>query len=370
MNQYVDRRQPLPRQPVTRRRAIGLAVAGSGAVGLAGLFGRPGFTAAAVGSTPRRFPAAADFGDLAVALSWIKDVTFAGAFIADSEGYFADAGFSSVDFISGGGNSLPPTAQLINGDVLVAYSGPESVAAASLQGGDVKIVGTLFQKNPLALISPEDAPITTPADMAGMRIGVYAGGEAALEYFLTLNDVDPAEVTQVPTNYDPLVLTTGEVDGYLGYSFDEPNTLLAHDFPTVVMLYADFGYNSLSQAYAVLGEDLEGNRDALKSYFAAEIAGWRDNVADPAMGTDLVVSTYGVDAGLDPEHQTLQNESQIPLIASDETATIGLLTVTEELAASTIESLAAGGINVTFEDVFDLSLLAEVYQEHPDLLTP
>ncbi|WP_116997817.1 ABC transporter substrate-binding protein [Desertimonas flava] len=353
---------PLPSPTLSRRRLLLTGLVAGGALGAARW--SPLHAASAGG----RRPTSAEFGDLSIALSWIKDVTFAGAFIADADGLFAAAGFGTVDFIAGGGNSLPPTAQLLNGDVLIAYSGPEAAAAAVQQGGDVKIVGTLFQKNPLSVISPADAPIETPADLAGRRIGVYAGGEAALEYFLTLNGVDPGSVTQVPTNYDPLVLTTGEVDGYLGYSFDEPNTLLARGFETAVMLYADFGYNSLSQAYAVRDEDLDANREALIAYFAAEIAGWKANVADPAKGTELVVSTYGIDAGLDPEHQALQNESQIPLIATEETETIGLLTISPDLAASTVDSLAAGGIDVTADDIFDLTLLADVYEAHPDLL--
>ena len=43
---------------------------------------------------------AADFGELTVQLSWIKNAEFAGEFFADSRGYFADAGFGEPDLFT------------------------------------------------------------------------------------------------------------------------------------------------------------------------------------------------------------------------------------------------------------------------------
>ena len=40
-------------------------------------------------------------GALDVNLSWIKNAEFAGEYFADSQGYYAEAGFDSVNLISG-----------------------------------------------------------------------------------------------------------------------------------------------------------------------------------------------------------------------------------------------------------------------------
>ena len=55
------------------------------------------------------------------------------------------------------------------------------------------------------------------------------------------------------------------------------------------------------------------------------------------------------------------------LITSSDTEANGLFTITEELQQETVESLARAGVDVEVEDLFDLSLLAEVYEENPDL---
>ena len=60
----------------------------------------PRCSAPAAATTTRRRPAAVaatGFGDIAVQLSWIKNIEFAGVYVADSEGYYKDEGFGSVE---------------------------------------------------------------------------------------------------------------------------------------------------------------------------------------------------------------------------------------------------------------------------------
>ena len=61
-------------------------------------------------------------------------------------------------------------------------------------------------------------------------------------------------------------------------------------------------------------------------------------------------------------------DKDINLVVSDETAENGLFTISEALQSATIKSLAGAGITLEAADLFDLSLLAEVYEENPDLI--
>jgi ABC-type nitrate/sulfonate/bicarbonate transport system substrate-binding protein len=313
------------------------------------------------GSTSEPTEAPVADTELSVALSWIKDVTFAGSYIADSKGYYRDAGFSTTNLVPPGGTSTD--AQLIAGQVLVAFTNVETTAQAVQQGADTKIVGSLMQRSPMAVVSLDSAPLRTPQDLVGKRIAVSPGNDLYLKNFMIDNNLDPESITVVPANYDPMILAVGEVDGYLGYSFDEPNTLIEKGFPAQAMLLADFGFENLAQAYAVRGADLEQNRDALKAFFAAEIKGWRDNNADNALGTELTMK-YGADAGLDEKHQVAQNRDQTPLIAGPN----ALLTITPERAETVLDNLnKSEDVDLTADQLFDLTLLEEVYAENPDL---
>ena len=61
-------------------------------------------------------------------------------------------------------------------------------------------------------------------------------------------------------------------------------------------------------------------------------------------------------------------KSELELIFTDETKVNGLFTVSDALIKENIDTLAKAGVAITAEELFDFSLLAEVYAENPDLV--
>ena len=119
-----------------------------------------------------------DFGELAVQLSWIKNIEFAGNYVADSKGYYTDAGFSSVNLIAGPGDAIAP---LVAGDVLYSFGGSETVANAVLNNdAPLKIIGANFQKNPFCILYLADDPIPDPEAHEGQDDRRAAGQRADL----------------------------------------------------------------------------------------------------------------------------------------------------------------------------------------------
>ena len=55
-------------------------------------------------------------------------------------------------------------------------------------------------------------------------------------------------------------------------------------------------------------------------------------------------------------------------MVSADTRANGLLTLTDELVAQVISAIGAIGITITAEELFDLSLLQEIYAADPDLI--
>jgi ABC-type nitrate/sulfonate/bicarbonate transport system substrate-binding protein len=185
-----------------RRARVGL-VAGVVAAAL---------TLSACAGTDTASPETDSFGDLSVQLSWIKNAEFAGEFFADSNGYYTDAGFDSVNLVAGPGATESLVA---SGESLIGITDPISVAPAIVnEGAPLKIIATTYQKNPFSILSLADgANIATPADLVGKRIGVQAGNETLFNALLDVNGIAPEDVTVVPVEYDPSPLITGDVDG-------------------------------------------------------------------------------------------------------------------------------------------------------------
>jgi ABC-type nitrate/sulfonate/bicarbonate transport system substrate-binding protein len=355
--------------PTDASRRDFLRITGLGAVGLAlAACGGGGGNTAAPATSAGATPAAGAYGDISVQLSWIKNIEFAGEYFADAKGYYREAGFNKVDLVTGPVDSAD--ALVLAGNITVGISAPDATARfITEQGGPLKIIGNTFQKNPFCILSVEEGkPIRTPADLAGKTVGIQAGtNQSIFAGFLKANNIDPASLNQVVVQYEPTPLTEKKVDGFMAFLTNEPFIVKAAGFTPVTMAFADNGLPMTSETFAVLQETIDTNRDMLKAFLTAEIRGWSDAVADPAGSAKLVVETYGKDLNLDLPGQTEQAAAQNQLIVTADTEANGLLSLTPALRDNVITTLGNMGITITADELFDMSLLDEVYAENPGL---
>ncbi|GIE88007.1 ABC transporter substrate-binding protein [Actinoplanes regularis] len=309
---------------------------------------------------------AKSLGVLNYQLSWVKNVEFAGAYIADTKGYYTDAGFSSVNLMSGGPN-VSQDAVVASGKALIGISSPDITAAAILKGADLVVIGAQYQKNPFAIVSLAGTPIRTPQDLIGRKIGVQATNEPVWNAFLKANDLDPSKITKVPAQFDPSPLVSKEVDGWFSFFTNEPNLLKVKGVETETMLLNDHGYPMVSEVYVVKRSSLTADRDKLKAVLTGDIRGWTDSLADPKLGANLAATRYGKDLGLDEAEQALESAAQNTVVQTDDTKANGLFTITDEKIEETLRTLALGGVVITREQLFDLSLIKELYAGSPTL---
>jgi ABC-type nitrate/sulfonate/bicarbonate transport system substrate-binding protein len=350
----------LNRRSFLRYSALaGAALGGAGALAACG--GNAGD--APGGSTPD----GSKYGRVAVQLSWLKNIEFAGEYFADARGYFTEAGFGSVELIAGGAASTSVEAGLDTGKVWLGLSAPQTTAPAILEGLPAKIVATTYQKNPFAIVSSAAKPISSPEDMKGRKIGVQDTNQLIFNALLTANGLKPGDVTVVPAQFDPTPLANGEVDGWVSYVTNEPITLAAKGFQNTHFLFADFDLPLVAETLTVAQSTIDNERDKLKAFLVAEIKGWKDAVADPAESARLAVEVYGKDQKLDLAEQTKEAIAQNDLVVSPDTVANGLLTMTDALIEQNIAALRTAKIDIKAEQLFDLSVLREVYAENPGL---
>ena len=311
---------------------------------------------------------AASYGELNLQLSWIKNEEFSGEFLADANGYYEEAGFTAVNMTAG---PSVGTAELLSGTADVALSDAVSVGAViAEEEAPLTIIGATFQKNPFTILSLADGGnIVTPDDLKGKKIGVQDSNASLFAALLASNGIDASELTIVPVLYDPSVLVNGDVDGFVAYLTNESLTVEAAGYEVTNLPFADNGLPFVAETITTTDMLIASDREKLKAFLVAEIKGWSDAVKDPAAGSKLAVEVYGADLGLNPDTSLAGATAQAELlVVSDETAKNGLFTISSALQEQTLASLAAAGIEVTAEDLFDMSLLAEVYEEYPELI--
>jgi ABC-type nitrate/sulfonate/bicarbonate transport system substrate-binding protein len=365
----------LDRRSFLRMGAVGtagLALAGTG--GLSALLAACGSSKKSSASTATTAGGSAttaakqNYGALDYQLSWIKNDEFSGEYLADTRGYYTQQGFTSVNLISGGPN-VQQDAVVASGKAFVGISSPDITSPAIQQGADLITVGAQYQKNPFCIMSLATKPIHTPQDMYGKKIGVQSTNESVWKAFLKANNLDASKITEVPVQFDPTPLTTGTVDGWFSFITNEPNLLKVKGIDTFSFLLADYNYPLVSETYIVRKSSTQSDRAKIKAVLVADIMGWHDSYADPAAGPHQAVTKYGSSLGLNEAEQTLESKAQNQLIFSPDTLKNGIFTITPQLVDESLKTLSVGGITITADKLFDLSLIQEVYQEHPELKT-
>lgn len=323
--------------------------------------------AAGASATTAAAQAKKSFGTLDFRFSWIKNAEFAGEYIADQKGYYKAEGFSSVNLIAGGPTATPQEEDVQTGKAFMAISSPDITGPAILKGLDLKILAAQYQKNPFAIMSPKTKPLNTPQDMIGKKIGVQKDNETVWESFLKANNIDASKINKVTVGFDPTPLTQGTVDGWFSYITNEPQELKTKGFDTVTFLLNDFNYPLVSETYLVKTSALKTDRDKIKAVLRAEIKGWKDSITDPSLGAGYAANIYGKDQGLDAAEQTLESKAQNQLILAGDVSSTGLFVISDKSKADTLKTLGLGGITITADQLFDTSVLDEIYSEDPSL---
>jgi ABC-type nitrate/sulfonate/bicarbonate transport system substrate-binding protein len=324
--------------------------------------------ACSTAAAPADESADAGYGDSGIALSWIKNYEFAGYYYADQNGYFTDNGFDSVEIIAGGGTTNPWDTVLAGNAMVGLASDLTGVTGAINDGAPLKIIGAQFVKSPVGFVSLAGNPIASVDDLAGKTIGVDAGGKIAVEAVLAANGLpaDTVTLVSVPNGIDPLM--NGDVDALIGFLTNYPIAVTEAGGDVVTLSFSDAGYAQFGDAMVVSSDALENDRDAVKAMMVSIIEGWNDALTEGTEGiADIAMEYGGAENDLDRDLQVSSATVLPSFMLTDDTVVDGIFTITPDLVDQAVSSLAAGGIEAD-PAMFDTSLLAEVYEENPDLI--
>ena len=291
--------------PLTRRRFLGATALGGLAVAVpwSGLADR----AAAAR------PASNDLKTLKFQLDWITNAQYSGWYMGDDAGDFAAEGLEL---------SLLPGADVASHEAVLAGGGADFAISSYLSrlvdavnaDAEILLVGALFQRSPAGLMSSPDAPIKTPEDILGKRIGIQEGGQNEIDTILTLAGL-PLDYTAVPVGYDPTPLAEGAVDAYYCYVTSQPLTFDQQGIPYALVTFEELGWPQYGALVCVRRDYLDANRDTVVGFMRASVKGWERAVADPQAAADLTIDRYGVDLALDPRRRVRHHPRPAPAAA-------------------------------------------------------
>jgi NitT/TauT family transport system substrate-binding protein len=209
-------------------------------------------------------------------LNWMAGGPNAGFAAAVAEGYYKDAGLD-VTLVQGNGSGN--TAQLVaNGRAQLAYADAVAVMQLIAKGAPMKVVSTIYQSNPNAVMALKKAGIKSVKELAGRKVGVPSGSSQTtmLPLFLDANNLKASDINMIdmpPSSMVPALLQN-QVDAILGSIDAYQIQAESQGAQLDVYRFADHGVPTVSTSIFASNDYLKSNPDVVKKFIAASLKGW------------------------------------------------------------------------------------------------
>ncbi len=267
-------------------------------------------------------------------LSWIKSIQYGGYFAGIENGFYKKHGIDPT-FNSGGPN-VDPVANVASGQSALGDRPIGSLLVARDKGIPIKIIATVFQTSPYAVLSLKSKPINSVKELQGKTIAVATSGRPLVLNLLRDAGLDPKSVNLVPSSPDPSALVSGQIDAYAGYVTNQGVMLESKGIEIVALNVHELGIPETTGTIYAREDYLKANRDAVVRFLKASIESWRWALDNPDATAKLMVEKYG-NPGLDLKAQTTEIKASKPFIESGAAATKGLLALDVPLFDKIIE---------------------------------
>lgn len=308
--------------------------------------------------------------ELDVSLGWILNVEWAGFWIADDQGYYADECLD-INWIQGGPNAPSTMATVAAGEAHIGVEpSMQNWLQAVIDGNDFVSVGSMFYDTPGAILSLAENPMESAEDLQGATILGQDGTRPLLDAVFGVAGLEP-DYNYVSAGWDADPLVEGEGDALTVYATNQPIMLeqthgLSED-DYVVATYADLGLPQYGCLIYAEASTLDSESDAIEGFLRASAQGWLENEEDPQVAAELAVDVFGAELGLDLDEQVRENELQIPFVrgplADDELFWIDAERWGGEMYDGFEEADVLEGELPDPEDVIDMSYLEAAYAQ-------
>src|SRR5690606_20440481 len=316
---------------------------------------------------------------------WFPQAQFAGYFVAQEKGFYAEEGLD-VTILDGG--NVNPTVQVGSGNADFGTDWVANMLAQREQGLDVVTIAQMFQDSGYRMVELADSNIEEIGDLAGTTVGVWGfGNEFASEAVFAAagftSNLDPTEtspdVNAVVYAFDPSLVFPHEVDAASAMTYNELDQIVGLGYPLdqlVILDPADIGAdlledNIFTRPEVLATENFKGSgvsgREVAERFVRASIRGWEYAVANQEEAVQIVLQYCGdtcAGSGSTQSpliHQTWQMAETAKLVKPTPDTVVGALN--QDAFERSVDLLVQVGLlaqPVSYEDAVDSSIFEAV----------
>lgn len=246
---------------------------------------------AACGSSGSQNAQPKALGHLTIGLTYIPNIQFAPFYVADSLGYFKDAGVSVT--LRHHSFSEDEFGAIGSGQEDVVFAGGDEMFQARAHAISLVDVATVFRKYPVALMVPSDSSIRAASDLRGHTIGTP--GPYGETYFALLALLQSAGLKQSDLNVQYIQFTQvaallgHKVDGVMGYLNNESIQFQQANFSVRTLALSDVIHSLplVSNGLGATSAELKAHGPEVKAAVAAMLRGVQYTIANPDKTVDI-----------------------------------------------------------------------------------
>jgi len=251
---------------------------------------------------------------VSVRLKWLHQAQFAGFYVADAKGFYAQGGLTVS--LKPGGVEFPSIQSVVSGLDKFGITGADQILLHRSQGAPIVAVATIYRATPMVLFSFAESNIRSPKDLAGKRVGVKLGGNEELTYrsILRAAKVDASAIREVPVKYDMTPLFEGFVDVWPGYLINEVLVAREQGRQVNVINPRDYGVDLYADTLFTTEAVLRKEPEVVRKFVRATLNGWQYAVDHPQEAANIVLE---YDRQLHYPHELAMMQESIPLLKPD-----------------------------------------------------
>lgn len=274
----------------TRRRLIATTGVMIAALALSGCAASSEGSAAADDSSIETSDEACERNKAAGTITYISGYGYSASagqmdvFVADELGYF-DALCLDVEINASGANGQ----QLVSSGQaqFTALGSASDVMLAAANSDNLTAIATYGDTSPFSIFANEN--ISSLKDLEGAKLGYFINITPIALAMLDAADVDVDKIELVKmTNYDPTVVTRGQVDAIVGYASNQPEKLRSMDLPFNEFVPADYGIDGTYNVMEANTRFLDENPEVAADFMRADLKALQYCLDNPDECVDLM----------------------------------------------------------------------------------
>ena len=250
--------------------------------------------------------------EVTVQLKWIHQAQFAGFYVPDKKGFYAEENINVT--LNAGSPSISPDtmiSDLASGETDFAIVGGDILLYARSVGKPLVAIAVIFQRNPRVYVTLKDSGIIRPQDLVGKKVMIPNDG--IIQHDVLLNKLGIAEdsIELIPYERDIKPLTTGLIDAHMLYRTGLALAFGEAGYELNFIWVDNYGIRFYADTIITTERMVVENPDLVERFLRATLKGWRYAIEHSAEAVDI---TLQYDATLARDRQMRMMEVQTPLI--------------------------------------------------------